>query len=233
MTWAIHHRELWHDLQALEMPTNAGRRLDVGGFILADPFDQLLREISGNYLLNAWSKVTKILEAFRIRPDDLTWGFLHPGETFVSGRRQPYPSDFTGWTSPQLATFYEDERFQEVDKSLAARQPMIRFVFTWRSNKWRINPDDFPTALRLLEALWTDEYADWNPDYLLQEDSPHDEPWLNVARAIQHDDQRQLDKALAIAGAHYTPLGFKIMRRGFASYVEAWKEAEAKHSISL
>ncbi len=231
MTWAIHHRELWHELEVLEMPTNVGRRLDVGGFILADPFDRLLREISADYLFTAWSKVAKILAEFRIKPDDLTWGFLHPGETFVSCQQPPSPSDFTGWTSRKLAMFEkEDKRFQEIDEALAASQPIVRFVFTWRSLEWRIIPDDFPTALRLVEALWTDDITAWNPDCLLQEHHHVEESWLNVAKAVHQDDQGQLDQALAKAEAQYSPLGFKIMRRGFAAHVSEWK---AKYSISF
>jgi hypothetical protein len=43
--WAAHHADLWPDLDARVEPTDAGRRLDVGGFVFSDPPEALFRAI--------------------------------------------------------------------------------------------------------------------------------------------------------------------------------------------
>src|SRR5713101_6051505 len=92
----------WVDIDTLELPTSVGRRLDAGGFVLGDPFDTILRHLSLDYLRAAWNRLHSILHRYGDEPDDLSWGWLHGGETYVSGREQPAPSDFTGWTTLHL-----------------------------------------------------------------------------------------------------------------------------------
>lgn len=86
--WAAHHRERWPDLDAREGPTDAGGRLEVGGFVLADPFEAILRSISASYIRNAWERVRDVLTRSRLAPADLSWGWLHPGKTWIAGLEQ-------------------------------------------------------------------------------------------------------------------------------------------------
>jgi hypothetical protein len=56
--WAAHHHDQCPDLDAHEEPTDAGRRLDAGGLILADPFETILRPLSVSYLCTAWDHMS-------------------------------------------------------------------------------------------------------------------------------------------------------------------------------
>jgi hypothetical protein len=218
MMWAVHHRDQWHDLDLLEEPT-AGRRLDVGGFILADSFDTLLRRISVEYLGQAWSRLSGVLKKYRLQPDDLSWGSLHPGETSVPGLMEA-PSNFTGWTSLRLQHFFDEAYYAELDNELGHGTPSLRCATTWRSLKWRIAPDAYPIAMRLIEALWTDEYSEWAPAHVLHASHQPNGPYIAIARAILGDDQQQLDRAVEDAHAQYSPVGYRIVIRGYRAYIQ-------------
>jgi hypothetical protein len=44
------------------------------GFVLAVPFDTLLRELSQTYLRAAWQRVAAALERYQLALEDLCWG---------------------------------------------------------------------------------------------------------------------------------------------------------------
>jgi hypothetical protein len=218
--WAAHHRERWADLDAREEPTEAGRRLDAGGFVLADPFETILRSISASYLRGAWGRVSDVLARYHLAPADLSWGWLHPGETRIAGLEQrAAPSDFAGWTSRDLKLFDRDSRYRAIDAQLARGEPALRCAVSWRSFKWSIAPDDVASGLRLVAALSTDESTDWAPAWILQHASAESGAWIEIARALDALDHDALDQALARAQATYAPLGNEMVLRGFASFI--------------
>ncbi len=50
------------EVDAAAEPTDAGRRLDIGGFVLNDPFEYYLRHISQDYLqAAAWQRLHPLL----------------------------------------------------------------------------------------------------------------------------------------------------------------------------
>lgn len=256
--------DLWRDLDSLEIPTYAGRRLDAGGFILGDPFDTILRHISVDYLKAAWVRLHPILRRYEIEPGDLSWGWLHSGEARISGLEQPAPSHFTGWTTLQLDRFrfFDDPRFIQLDDELKTGFPALRCGCIWRTKKWNIAPDDFSLATRLIEAIWTDDCTDWSPyavlwddkqimdlwrkswdafsrqdyaehgqiaaeaqsaytapEYHLRDERLLNEPWRQVAVAIEANNQQGLERALAESRAAYSPMGYRILERGFRRYL--------------
>jgi hypothetical protein len=219
--WSAHHRDHWPDLDAREEPTDAGRRLDAGGFVLADRFETILRSISAPYLHTAWDRLSAMLTRYQLAPTDLSWGWLHPGGTTrpVGLERGDTPSDFVGWTSRDLKDFDLDSRFEVIDAELAQGQPTLRCAVAWRSLKWTIAPDDEALGLRLIEALSTDEVTDWAPDWILQHADREAGAWIEIARALHALDQEALDQALAQARATYSPLGYRMVRLGFAAFV--------------
>lgn len=244
------------DLSALEVAAYVGRRLDAAGFVLGDPFDMLLRHLSAEYLSAAWKRLHPVLSRYGVEPDNLSWGWLHNGETRISGLEQPAPSDFTGWTTVHLdrIPFTDDALIAQLDKDLREGCPALRCAATWRSKRWMIAPDDFPLAMRLIHELWTDDSTEWSPHtilwghkrvmdkfrgttvqareiYTTDEDRLQDaevlaEPWRKVAAAIEAADQPQLVRALAEARATYSPLGYSILLRGFRTYVQAADNVE-------
>jgi hypothetical protein len=219
--WSMHHCGMWKDLDALQEPTTVGRRLDVGGFILADSFEFFLTNISQAYLRDAWQRLSRILAQYDVRPNDLSWGMLHPGETYLPDHKAASPGDYVGWTSRELADFDDDIRYRQIDKELAKETPTIRCAVTWRSLKWAIDPDSYALALRLIEALDTDELTDWHPDFVLQDRPNPTEAWLKIAKAIQDQDQQQLDVAVNAAQASYSPLGYRMVIRAYTAHLAA------------
>ena len=221
--WAYHQRADWKDLDDLEEPTN-GRRLDVGGFVLGDPFDEFLRNISEDYLRIAWEHLSRVLEQKRVVADDLSWGWMYPGETGFpdEGRLPDYrsaPGDYIGWTSCDLSEMWRSDQDRLLDEILRTSKPCLRCTATWRSLKWRIAPNDFALALRLVEAICVDEISDWHPDILPEGNVNPSELWRKFAKAIRDDDQSSLDLLLSQAKHEYSTLGFRILVRGYATYI--------------
>jgi hypothetical protein len=192
----------------------------VGGFVLADPFEAILRSISASYLRTAWQRVSGVLTRSQLAPTDLSWGWLHPGTTRIAGLEQrAAASDYVGWTSRDLKDFDLDSRFEAIDAELAAGQPTLRCAVAWRSLKWTIAPDDVALGLRLTEALATDSSTYWTPSWVLTHAKADDGAWVEIARALHTLDQDALDRALAQARVTYSRLGYQIVWRGFASVI--------------
>ena len=227
--WSQHHRDVLRDLDALEEPT-AGRRLDVGGFVLCDPFDEFLRNVSEDYLRAAWERLTRVLEQSRTVAKDLSWGWMHPGETGFRGETglrgegripeyPPNPSHFVGWTSCELSDIWRSDEDLPLDEALKFGEPCLRCTCTWRSLKWKIAPNNFSLALKLVESICVDDISDWHPDVLLGKVANPSELWLKFAVVIRENDQRSLNLLLERAEREYTSLGFRILVRGYTTYV--------------
>ncbi len=229
--WAAHHRDRWPDLDAVEESTDAGRLLYAGGFVLADPFETLLRQLSGEYLRAAWGHLSALLTRYQGAPADLSWGFLHPGETRIPGLVRSTPSDWIGWTSGALANASDDGRYAPLIEDLDQDQarPLLRYAATSRAMIWRIAPDDDVLGLRLIEALCTDEVSDWLPQHILENARDATDPWIRMARAILDEDQRQLDSAVAAARGAYSAAGYRIVARGYGAYLQAWSDSVKMH----
>jgi hypothetical protein len=90
---------------------------------------------------------------------------------------------------------------------------------TWRSLKWTIAPDEYALGLRLIEALATDEISDWAPALILKHAGDANGAWIEIAQALDALDQDALDRVLVRAQATYSPLGYRIVIRGFAAFI--------------
>jgi hypothetical protein len=157
-------------------------------------------------LAAAWSRVKPLAVK------DVEWGMLHAGHTDIPSVETPSPSDFTGWISPVWAE-------RELEQTLQSGTPSLTFAAAGRALRWKIAPDDFEAGLALIEHLWTDETTEWAPGYLL-ENHTSDETWLNVARAIQENDQVSVNKHLVQAKGEYSPAGYCILKRGYSRFVQ-------------
>jgi hypothetical protein len=217
--WGMHQQGRYDDLDRAREPTVVGRRLDVGGFVLADPFELVLRQLSEPYLRDAWQRLEAALARWQVAPSDLSWGWLHPGETPLPALNHSAPSSFVGWSSQQLADFDHDARFPGLDAELRQGRPAIACACTWRSLKWRIAPDNVALGLRLVEALSTNEVTDWVPAFVVRGDRGPAGAWHAIASAILAEDQQALDRAVALARQTYSPVGYRIVLDGYASYL--------------
>jgi hypothetical protein len=209
------------DFDDLEQPSDAA-----GGFMLADPFDTLLRELSETYLHAAWQRVAAVLERYQLVPEDLSWGTLH-GTVYATGFPPPQPADYVGWMSRHLARFDDDPRFGDVRAALESGQPALGCAFALRSDKWRIAPEDARLGVQLVGAVCVGEPSNWAIEFVLRQDiftdtAPSlDGPWIHMAQAIDQRDQHLLDAALTAAQAAYSPIGYRMMVRGYAAYLQA------------
>jgi hypothetical protein len=220
--WSYYHNPWPQDLTDVAEPKDGHRRLDVIGFVLADPFDTFLRKLNIEYLENAWLQLLPILKRYQITPSDLSWGYLHPSETHIAGTSLFAPNQYLGWSSIDLWLAnregqYEDI-YREIDNDLNQISPSIRYATTWRSVKWHIAPENFAKGLEIIEVQCTSEPSFWAPKPILQVGYDPTEPWVQVAQAMLGSDQQLLDHALDEARAAYTPLGYRILLRGYATY---------------
>ncbi len=218
------HRSDWKELDSLAEPT-VSRSLPVGGFVFGDSFDVLLRHICEDYLRAAWDRLSFVLEQNQIVVQDLSWGWMHPGETgFADANRAPTddfaPGDYLGWTSCELSEIWRTEQLHHLDEILKVSAPSLRCTATWRSLKWRIAPDNFPLALKLIEALCTVDIPDWNPEVVLAGITDPPELWRRVALAIRDDNQEYLDRTVEEAKRSYTSWGFRILILGYTRYLD-------------
>ena len=80
-------------------------------------------------------------------------------------------------------------------------------------------------ALRLIEAICTDEISDWVPRFIVEDVRRPIGPWHQIAQAILDGDQWQLERAMEDARRSYSRLGYRIVIRGYAFYVATEPEA--------
>lgn len=222
MDWFEYRKYLWGAFESIQQAT-LGRRLDVGGFVLADPPEAIFCHIGRDYIKAAWDNLCVVLKQHGIVIPDLLWGTLHPGETWVTETHSSDPCCYIGWTSQGIADLYEEPRWKVVDEALAACIPSLRCAFTWRSLQWRIPPEDIPFGIRLFEAYAIDEVTEWSPEVIFSVPRDLTEPWVRAAAAVRDRDQEALDGALAAAKTRYSPLGYRIVVHGFHGYASSWK----------
>lgn len=214
-----------NDLNDLQEPT-VGRALYAGGFVFGDSFDDFLKNISEDYLRAAWEHLSAVLEQNAIVAEDLSWGWMHPGETGFPGEDSLRslstalaPNSFIGWTSRDLSEIWRTGEDSRIDELLKYDKPVLRCTATWRSLKWRIAPDDFALALRLIAAICTDEISDWHPSVVLQSVVEPLGLWQQAAEAIRDGNQQELDSILEQARREYTALGYRILVGGYSAYI--------------
>lgn len=214
----------WKALEPLQLLT-CGRRLDVAGFVLGDCFEIILRNISEVYLSAAWTRVSECLKRNQIVANDLSWGWMHSGETSVPNSdctpsiRIVTPTDFTGWTSCELSDIWRTGECDRLDAELKDGTPSIRCTATWRSLKWSIAPEDYQLALKLIAVNCTEEVSDWDPRYVLQNINEPIELWRQIGKALQDNNQQQIDTLLEEAKYSYTSLGYRILLQGYKTYL--------------
>ena len=218
------HRNDWKELDYLAEPT-VGRSLYVGGFIFGASFEALLRHISEDYLREAWKQLAFVLEQNQVVAQDLSWGWMHPGETGLGDANEApmensAPSDYFGWTSCELSEIWRTNQLHQLDELLKAGVPPLRCTATWRSLKWRVAPDNFPLALKLIEALCTADMVDWSPEVVLAGVTAPSELWRRTALAIRDDDQKCLERTMEEAKQSYSSLGFRILILGYTRYLD-------------
>ncbi len=223
MTWASRHSQQWSDLDELEERCGSAC-----GFVLWHDFETLLQNISADYLCSAWQSLAERLDANGLQVADLSWGWMHPGYTIVANKMIDSPSDYLGWISESFWDFDRARKTRHVaikiDNELrSCDPPMAIACCDIRAQKWNIAPDDFATALRLIEAMCTDEISDWAPDVVLARHIDVGEPRVQAAEAIAARSQSRLDDALSAAKRCYSAVGYRIVVRGFAAFVDAEK----------
>jgi hypothetical protein len=226
-TWMQQRQDQAHYLRTLEEPPITGRLLPTGGFILADSFDTFLRGISGAYLATLWGNLEPVLDTAGFNPRDLTWGMLHAGNTWLDNKPAPTPLDYLGLLSPGLERFdqalYDGKgagsAIATLDQHLQQMTPALRCASCWRSSRWRIAPNDYTTALLLIEDVCTDEISNWYPPFIVETSGPHPAPWQQIAHALVHSDASALDAAVRTARESYSPIGFRIVWQGYARFL--------------
>lgn len=154
---------------------------------------------------NVWSSCLRSTSCI---PSTCPGGWLHAGNTRIVGIHPPAPSDYVGWTNQELARFWEDPRYLAIDEQLQrdlTTPPTLRCAWCYRSLKWHIDPEEYPLALRMIEAIATDETSDWAPEVIFAHQagiSPRSHPhaktaqelWLEMVQATPAVNQQRVDQ---------------------------------------
>lgn len=209
----------------------------VGGVVLGNSFEEILRSLSADYLARAFNNLLPFLEELKVEVNDLGWGWMHPGHTaLIDTPNRWFPSDYLGWTSPMLTPPGPpyDPREVELDARLRELSPSLRLTFTYRGGCWKIPPRDFHLGLRFIEWSCTEEVSDWYPNWVLQTDKQvsiwlpdsarpsYDDldVWKRIALALRQNNQHQLDVILDAAQNTYSPDGYRLIYRGYRNCIE-------------
>ena len=224
----------------LEFPPLGDTPPGVGGFVLGDSFEQILRALSPEYLAQAFDNLLPHLNELELQADDLGWGWMHPGHTFLHDTPSRYwPSDYIGWTTPQYGRNWrsykeQSEKEKEPDAQLQHSNPSLRLASTYRGRCYKKSPHDFALGVRFVQHFCTDEVSDWHPDVVLTDTQnsmwPREKSklerssldvWQLVALALEENDQHQLDEALDRARHTYSPEGYCLVWRGYRHCIQS------------
>ncbi len=222
---------------ALEFPMVGDTPPTVGGFVLGDSFDGILRSLSPDYLARAFENVLLCLEEAELKINDLGWGWMHPGHTWLPDTTPRWwPSDYLGWTSPLFGHNWTSRTVRE--KALNARlqksSPSLRSTSTYRGRCHKKLPQDFALGVRFIQCYYTCEVSDWHPNVVLEDKSQLAgrsghmmlerealDVWQLIALALYENDQRQLDEALDLARNTYSLDGLRLLWRGYRYCIES------------
>ena len=215
MTWKEFYETRGPLFERYEEPHESGRRLEVGGFVLADDFEHLLRHVSIDYLRSIRDDLDAVLAEKRIVVSDLAWGSMHPGVTELTQGHAWFPSNFTGWTSRQLAPHsFSDAWCQELDALLRQMEPPLMMAFTWRSSRWNIPNGESAAVEALIEYLWTEECTDWVPWQAANSTTvPRQRGlWVEITEAIRDGKRRVVERLIDLAPRSYSELGSRVVQ---------------------
>lgn len=232
-------------------PSRSGRfawdRLDgMDGFVFAEPFDDLLRRLSENYLSEVWSGLTTCLQRHDVDPSRLSWGSGHAGAyTHAAGSVDGgSPLGYFGWIMPtdrrgggqsfwqMVDPFALSDLGAQIERDLQrAGLPLTIAGADIRSYVCRlvvdgvdlasIPPSDVKVGLDLVVEHCTESSADWAPSeynpWLLGEDACG-----RIAQAIVRRDREAFFRALEEAKSSYSASGYRTVVLGFADNLLAW-----------
>lgn len=236
-----------HELYLSRSGRFAWDRLDgMDGFVLAEPFDDLLRRLSEHYLSEVWSALTSCLQRHDVDPSRLTWGSGHAGA--YTSAAAPVdagsPLGFFGWIVPANrraggpslwrtddpyaltgvgALIESDLRRDGIPLTIAGadiRSSLARLVVDG-VDLVSIPPSDVKVGLDLIVEHCTDSPADWAPSEY--------NPWLpgedvcgRIAEAIVGHDREAFYRAIEEAKSTLSPSGYRTVVLGFADNLLAW-----------
>lgn len=222
-------------------------RLDgMDGFVFAEPFDDLLRRLSENYLSEVWAGLTACLQRHDVDPRRLSWGSGHAGAyTYAIGPvDRGSPLGYFGWIMPVdrrgggQSLWQMDDPYAltdvgaQIERDLRrAGLPLTIAGADIRSYICRvvvdgvdlasIPPSDVKVGLDLVIEHCTESSADWAPNEY--------NPWLpgedacgRIAQAIVRRDREAFFRAFEEARSSYSPSGYRTVVLGFADNLLAW-----------
>lgn len=221
VTWTTRFQMLQATFGSLQDQETAGYNTRVGGCILGDSLDIILRNISITYLQKAWQKVERELSHHMVLPSDLSWGAMHGGVSYVPRSKLYAPTDYIGLVSPSLHDFDTFPAWGMLNDVLAKTTPTLHPADSYRGMPTWIAPTDYHHALDFI--AWTCcDYTGWHPAVVAEYYADSDAPWCQIAEAMGAGDQHRLDTAFATAQTVYTPTGYEIVLGAYHQLQTGW-----------
>ena len=200
---------------------------DAYGYVLADPFDELLRLLSVCYLERSWQKLITALKDRDLHVSDLHYGFLHSGTSVIQSEQNPL--SYFGWVTTQTEPHNsaEEKPYKELSETLIQSPPRICWGSSHRAYKFDIAEDDHARGLEACIDFATGEVGDWNPRYVLAEGTPTG-LWRELVNALDSRDENQLDRVLKTAKSEYSDGGYRIVKGGVSLWMSQglWSHPE-------
>lgn len=218
--------EAWTDLNqhlaARQCLPPMGYTMPAGGWVLAESFDQVLRQLSPAYLQGVWTQLDAALAPYGPLPADLAWGGLHPGLAFVGTGRADAPTDYFGVVSSTWSQLDDEPIWAATRGVLAAGTPALQPGACYRGLVSRIPPDDAAGAFDFFMWTCVSDPTGWHPDSVAQDHPQGTDAWMVVSRALGAGDQAALDGACAAAQAAYTPASYAMVIGALTLLQESW-----------
>src|SRR5687768_12664491 len=138
---------------------------DITGYVLWDEPDELLRELSRQYIVSCREKLWAHLGALRADPADLRFGWLHPGVASVpTGRESPF--SFLGWLWAERRPSLTELQEASLAEALLLEHPRLRWGASYRSGIFDCDPHDPDLILDAIREYVLDDPSAGDPEWL-------------------------------------------------------------------
>lgn len=213
------------------------RKGSLCGYVLADPFEDLLRSLSPEYCERAYSKICARVEEQGHDSDKLYFGWLHSGVAHLErkqlspdGDRLIYsPTAYLGWfwwnlrtqkrSGWRLPTRLSERRAIALAKGLSDESPRLVYGSSYRSMLPVEKPQSSESIVEVIIDSALDEVSDWMPAEM-PEGTGSDSILAEIVSAYAGDDEALLAQILDKAKTVYSADGYRLIAGG----AELWRK---------
>jgi hypothetical protein len=187
------------------------------GYVLWDPFDEILQRLSLEYLREAFDKVACHVQSMGQDPAGLRFGWLHPGVAVVP-HGYATPLSYLGWLWIDGVRPDTIEQQAHRSKLLRATSPRFRWASAYRTGVFRCDHTQPHEVLAALSQFGR-EAEDWDPAWL-QEGAANSTLLRRLIPILSARDREAAIRLMEEARESYTPPAMAILQAGVFSWLD-------------